>query len=287
MLTRQFHSDAPLRCAPVNCGVRHLNGGTMNSYQDLFEVINKLLNVETEAFHRSQNISDWVQEIRDQISKNRELLEKSDEISKLSILKIFFRDIIQKGVPGETCLKVERLLNNKINRFTDLNIENYKFVMKYSGYRFPSEFYIWDEMVKIIENKYGWNWKNYVADAENNYINNFKDDNFLNIKGVGVNVRNLALSNFSPHFPKIDKHIGEVFNRLEIGKLILGKKLPISWHKTEKLQPLFVEIAKRSKGNFSETDLDRIFWHFGREICANTPKCRSCPVAKYCSYKYA
>lgn len=259
----------------------------MNSLDDLYISISKLLSVRTTAFNKTQQISEWVKEIRSQIIENRKLLEKDDEISKLKIMKIFFRDIIQKGVPGETCLKVQRHLDERIGSFKDLKEDNYKYVMKRSGYRFPKEYYIWGEMVSVIQDVYAWNWKSYIEKAENNYIDNFKNDEFLNIKGVGVNVRNLALSNFSPYFPKIDKHVGKVFNRLDISKLLLGKKLPKSWHKTEKLQPLFVKISNNCSRKYSETDLDRIFWHFGREICSEIPKCNSCVISSHCNYKFA
>ena len=128
--------------------------------------------------------------------------------------------------------------------------------------------------------------KSYIDRAEKNYIDNFRDDDFLKIKGIGINVRNLALSNFSPYFPKIDKHVGEVFNRLNIGNLLLGKSLPKSWYKTEKLQPLFVKISDNSNRKYSETDLDRIFWHFGREVCSDTPKCDYCVISEYCEYNH-
>lgn len=257
----------------------------MNSLEDLYIALDKLLNVKTTAFNKTQEISEWVKEIRDQIIENRKLLEKDDEISKLKVMKIFFRDIIQKGVPGETCLRVEQYLDERIKSFKDLNENNYRYVMGKSGYRFAKiDYHIWEEMVSIVHDIYKWDWKAYIERAENSRIDNFKNDEFLDIKGVGVNVRNLALSNFSPYFPKIDKHIGEVFNRLDVSQILLGKKIPKSWYKTEKLQPLFVKISKNSNSKFSETDLDRIFWHFGREICSEIPKCNSCVISNYCNY---
>lgn len=256
----------------------------MKSYDELYESIDSILEIKTNAFNKTQAIKEWVNEIRNQIRINRKLLTENNEISKLRILKIFFRDTIQKGVPGETCLKVERYLDEKIKSFSDLKIDNYKYVMQKSGYRFPKDFYIWEQMVTTINTNYSWNWAEYINAAELDYSTNFMNDPLLNIKGIGVNVRNLALSNFSPYFPKIDKHIGEVFNRLELGNLILGKKLPKSWYKTEKLQPLFVDISNNCNRKFSETDLDRIYWHFGREICRDIPQCNYCPIRKYCSY---
>lgn len=255
----------------------------MKTYEELFESIEIILGIETVAFGKLQNIQSFVDDIRADIERNRKLLIKNDEQSKLRILKIFFRDIIQKGVPGETCLRVEKLLDEKIKSFEDLKVENYKFVMNNSGYRFPNDFTIWDEMKKIIENKFKWDWLKYINLAEENYHDNFRDDPFLKIKGVGINVRNLALSNFSPYFPKIDKHVGEVFSRLQISKLVIGKDIPPSWYKTEKLQPLFVAISSKCNKKYSETDLDRIFWHFGREICTDKPQCNRCKIRKYCS----
>ncbi len=258
----------------------------MRSYQDLRKAIETILRINTRAFKRTQSIGNWVKEIREQITKNRVLLDLEDESAKLKVLKIFFRDIIQKGVPGETCMKVERLLDQKIKNMDDLTTKNYKHVMKMSGYRFPNEFYIWDEMVAVMESEYNWNWRGYVDRAERNYRDNFKDDAFLKIKGVGVNVRNLCLSNFSPHFPKIDKHIKVVFNRLKIGELVIGKQFPNSWGKIEKLHPVFVKVSDALDREYSETDLDRIFWHFGREICTNDNlDCALCRIEEICPFE--
>jgi hypothetical protein len=254
----------------------------MKNYESLFEAIEKIIEIETTAFNRRQKISLWVDEIHTDIKRNRKLIDEHDTTSKLSVLKVFFRDIIQKGVPGETYIKVERLLNEKINCVEDLNISNYQYVMKNAGYRFPSDYSIWDEMVNIIGSRFNWDWGKYIRMAESNYKDNFRSDPFLKIKGISYNVRNLALSNFSPYFPKIDKHIGEIFSRLKIDKLVLDKDIPKSWFKTEKLQPLFVEISSKCKRKYSETDLDRIFWHFGREICSKEPKCHICTIKTYC-----
>ena len=251
---------------------------------ELIDMIDTIVQVKTYAFGQYKTIYQWVLNIRKEIIENRKLLYQDNGASKIKVTTIFLRDIIQKGVRGETCLKVQELLDERIKVVDDLNTKNFQHILRNSGYRFPNDFTIWDQMVKCINNEFNWNWKQYIDAAEKEYRSNFKNDPFLKISGIGYNVRNLALSNFSPYFPKIDKHIGEVFQRLDIPKVLIGRDIPKSWYTTERMQPLFVMIADNYHRKYSETDLDRIFWHFGKSICKNPPICGHCPVNEKCKF---
>jgi len=66
----------------------------------------------------------------------------------------------------------------------------------------------------------GFTWERYVHQAEEQYEDDFPEDKFRRIKGVGYKTRDLALSALSDRFVAIDLHVVRVTSR--IGLLLYG-----------------------------------------------------------------
>ena len=109
------------------------------------------------------------------------------------------------------------------------------------------------------------NWQKYFSEAEENRKDNFLSDKLLLIKGIGLKVRNLALSNFSPHFVAVDIHVGRVIDRIGFFRdRINSRKMNLRY-----LYSFVTALAEETEYQYSETDFDRIFWHFGKIFFSN------------------
>ena len=147
-----------------------------------------------------------------------------------------------------------------------------------------------EEIVRVWTEKYQRNWGKYVLEAEAEHADNFRKDPFLTIKGVGFKVRDLALSNFSVKYIANDLHIVRVSTRL--GLLNYGFDLfrpgiemgnnPNNNNHYSFLNRLFKKLSESTDGKYLPVDIDKTFWHFGRTICNDKPKCRECPVMGDC-----
>lgn len=146
------------------------------------------------------------------------------------------------------------------------------------------------QVVKHFEER-GWNFSSYINEANNKIEGNFKDDPLLNIKNVGLKVRDLALSNFSHHFPAFDVHLTRIITRIgwlnfgydltknndiEMGNNASNKKNYLFLHK------LLIKLSDLTNGEYTPVELDRTFWHMGRSMCGSKPKCSSCPIKDVC-----
>ena len=113
----------------------------------------------------------------------------------------------------------------------------------------------------------------------------------MNIKNIGFKLRDLALSNFNPHYAAFDLHVSRVPTR--IGLLNYGFELlnesgiemgnnPADNKNYLFLHRLFIKLSKMTGEKFLAVDFDRIFWHFGKTICQSKPKCSDCPIKQSC-----
>lgn len=149
-------------------------------------------------------------------------------------------------------------------------------------------------VVKYFELELKWDWGKYIDEAEPQKDNNYKDDKLLKIKYIGFKLRDLALSNFSPHYAAFDLHVTRVLTRLgwlnygfsclgntnlEMGNNSRNHKNYIFLHK---LFILLSEMTKKTKIKYTPVDIDRIFWHLGRSLCGDITECNDCPIAGEC-----
>jgi hypothetical protein len=104
-------------------------------------------------------------------------------------------------------------------------------------------------------------------------------------------LRDLALSNFSPHYAAFDLHVTRVLTR--IGWLNYGFPLvgnndlemgnnPGNGKNYLFLHSLFVLLSSMTGSKYTPVDLDRIFWHLGKSTCGAKTTCFGCPIKEEC-----
>jgi hypothetical protein len=260
---------------------------------DVTPTLDRLMTVKSRFDGQTKPISQWVSEHRDEIQKNRELIEQKSSTNDIYILNIFLRDILVRAIRGEMGNRVHEQLDLRIQTKADLTRENYVEVLRKSKYRWGVDVgsQVMLAVVKFVEDELFWDWDRYLEDAERSREDNFKDDPMLRIKYVKFKLRDLALSNFSPHFAAFDLHVTRVLTRL--GWLCYGFPLlqnsdlemgnnPSNEKNYLFIHRLFVTLSEMTDGKYSPVDIDRIFWHLGKSLCGATTKCIQCPVARDC-----
>ena len=117
-------------------------------------------------------------------------LKLNNSFGNIEKFKVFITSLLLRANRGEVGGRLYNAFNNKVKKFSDLNKENIKIVLKDSGYRFQNQ---GTETVlnskELLFNKYQGKWNKYFKEAKENYRNNFPDDDFLKIKGVSFKVR--------------------------------------------------------------------------------------------------
>ncbi len=214
------------------------------------------------------------------------------EVTKLNNFKndidkfnIFITSLILRSSRGESGGKLDKNLKEHIKNYKDVNSKKISKVLKNAGYRFPSQ---GTETIlqfkELFFKKYNRQWNCYLNEAKKNYKNNFIKDEILKIKGVGLKVRDLALSCFLKEYSANDFHVIDILTRT--GLIIYGYgDVNFGTNPSKKENYLFLRkliIKLSEKSGFSPGELDRIFWHFGRAICKSRPNCESCPVKNMC-----
>ena len=230
----------------------------------------------------TQTIEQW----RSSYLKELKLNNSFDNVNKF---KVFVTSLLLRASSGEAGGKLYDMLNSKIKNFNDINEGNIKKVLNDSGYRFKNQgIETVSNTKKLLFNKYKGNWDEYFEKAKEEHKNNFPDDDFLKIKGVGFKVRDLALSCFLKEYSANDFHVVDVLVRTGLilygyGDLNFGTN-PNDEKNYLFLRNLIVKISKQA--HYSPGEIDRIFWHFGRAICKNKPLCEECPIKNIClTYK--
>lgn len=243
-------------------------------------LIKKMSNVESTFDGKTKKIEEWRKHYLLDIKRNREL-------SDIEIFKRFVSDLLIRATRGERGSVVQSEIHKYVNSYLDLNRQNLKRILK--GYRFGikngSDVVL---KAKEIAQTHKFNWSDYFEEAENDYKRNFPGDEFLKIKNVGYKVRDLALSDFSKYYSANDLHVVRVISRT--GLLMYGYGIDYNFGTNvgDKKQYLFFRkliIRLSEMTGMSPGELDRIFWHFGRTICSNSPNCGICPITNQCSTK--
>lgn len=257
------------------------------------KTLNTLMAVRSTFEDRTQSISDWVMEHRNEMKKNQLLLAVKSPANDIAILNIFLCNLLVRAIKGEMGLKVYEELKTTIKGKADLKESNYRMLLKKANYRWGVNdgSRVISDVVICVNDELVWDWQSYIEQAEKQKENNYQNDPMLRIKNVGFKLRDLALSNFSPHYAAFDLHVSRVLTR--IGWLNYGFPLagdndlemgnnPGNDKNYLFLHSLFVLLSRMTKYKYTPVDLDRIFWHLGKSKCGAKTKCDSCPITGEC-----
>lgn len=228
---------------------------------------------------RKQTIEKCVKAYHKQKLKNR----KSKSIE---IFNIFAMNILLRVIRGEKGFPIYKGMSKEFKRFKDITNNSIKAILKTARYRWGNEkgTKVVLGIKEVLCKNYQYKWEKYFEKAERNYKENFPDDPFLKISNVGFKVRDLALSCFSELYSANDVHVVRVLIRT--GLLMYGYgDINIGTNAGNEKNYIFLHnliIKLSGQSNYSPGELDRIFWHFGKNVCSAKPKCFKCPVNKIC-----
>ena len=260
---------------------------------DVIETLKRLMTVESTFDEITQPIHKWLSKYRIEIIENRNLIEKNPQESDITVLNIFLRDLLVRAIKGEMGSRVHEELMSTIKSKADLLTQNYRKVLKKAKYRWGVDdgSKVIADVVEYVQSVLHWDWRSYIDQAETEKENNYRNDPMLDIKNISFKLRDLALSNFTPHYAAFDLHVTRVLTRLgwlNYGFSFLGNNdlemgnNPGNVKNYLFLHRLFLSLAEMTGGEYTPVDLDRTFWHFGKSQCGATSKCRGCPIAEEC-----
>jgi endonuclease III len=206
---------------------------------------------------------------------------------------MFLRDLLVRAIKGERGLLVYKELQATIKSKADLLEKNYRGVLKNANYRWGVDegSKVISDVVHHVKSVLHWNWRGYIDRAENEKETNYKSDPILNIKNISFKLRDLALSNFSPHYAAFDLHVTRVLTRLgwlnygfsflgnadmEMGNNPANDKNYLFFHR------LFVSLSEMTEHKYTPVDPDKILWHFGKSQCGAKSRCGNCPIRGEC-----
>ncbi|MBZ9569423.1 hypothetical protein KJA16_00690 [Patescibacteria group bacterium] len=228
---------------------------------------------------RRQTIEDCRKSYLKQLSQNR-------KGKPIQIFNTFTMNLLMRAMPGERGAYIYRQMNAEFKTFNDIIEDKAKVVLKKAKYRWgvKSGTKVFLGAKKVLFKKYKKGWERYFKEAEKKYKENFPDDPFLNILNIGFKVRDLALSCFSKLYAANDLHVVRVLSRTGLlvygyGDIDLGTN-PGNEKNYIFLRNLIIRLSEKS--GYSPGELDRIFWHFGRDVCSAKPKCNKCLINKVC-----
>jgi endonuclease III len=258
---------------------------------DVRDVVTRMLKVEASFEQKQQKISQWLEEHRSTIERNKQLVSADKH---MQVLCNFMPNLLVRGMRGEAGNKVYEELGKHIEQEADLRTDVYQGALQNAGYRWGIQIgaEVIEDVVQIFRDKYRWDWKQYFGEAEAKKETNFCCDKLLAVKYIGFKVRDLALSSFNENYVAIDQNLVRVITRL--GFLNYGFELLGDDHlemgtdgSNEKnylfLHRLILKLSALTDRKYSPSDLDRIFWYFGRSLCkVKQPKCDACPVVETC-----
>ncbi|OGW14721.1 MAG: hypothetical protein A2035_02150 [Nitrospirae bacterium GWA2_42_11] len=180
------------------------------------ETLSKLMDVECKFDGMTQTISKWVMEHQNETKKNRNLLTARTPENDIKILNIFLRDLLVRAIKGEMGLRVYKELITTIKDKSDLRETNYRMLLKNANYRWGVDdgSRVISAVVSCIKSDLHWDWNSYIEQAEKQKENNYQNDPILHIKNISFKLRDLALSNFSPHYAAFDLHVTRVLTRI-------------------------------------------------------------------------
>lgn len=264
------------------------------------EIISKIIqsDIEPEFDGRKQKIAKWAEEQKMRINGNKKIVKEKTELNDIKILNLFLPCLLARNIRGEAVNKISKRLNEKVKIKADLIKENYLYIL--NGYKWGTDIgvSVINKVIKWLDEN-NWDWKTYFELAEKNKDDNFQQDELLKIKNIWFKLRDLALSEFNKNYIAFDLHVARVMTRiglLNYGFEILGNEIKIKNERNDIemgnnttndkhylfLHKLALKLSELLDNKYSLSDLDRIFWHFGRTICSSNPKCGTCPIKDIC-----
>lgn len=253
-------------------------------------VVTRMLQVEADFGGKTRKISQWVEEHRSSIERNKQLVAANEY---MQVLSIFLPDLLVRGMRGEAGNKLHEELRKHIKEEAHLRTAMYQQALQDTGYRWGVQkgVQVIEDIVRIFRDDYKWNWKQYFEEANAKKKTNFPKDKVLEVKYIGFKVRDLALSSFNKNYAANDRHVVRVITRLgflNYGFELLGDDSIEMGTETSNeknylfLHRLILHLSALAGDEFSPSDLDRVFWHFGRSQCGAKPQCGDCPVVEIC-----
>jgi len=257
---------------------------------DINQVMKAIQPVKSQFDGTTKSIGEWLIEHRLHIENNKRLIYS--HANDIIILIILLNELLMRSMSGERGSKIKTALQNNLKSKDDLNSKVYKKIMADAQYRFPNEgIEVITSVVKYFKDDLKWNYRSYFAKANRYSDTNFTNDYLLTIKGIKFKVRDLALSNFDENYIANDIHVVRVSTRLgllnygfdflpdpnlEMGNNPNNQKNYLFLHK------LFLRLSELTDHKWHLGDFDRAFWHFGRTICNDKPRCKFCPLKEIC-----
>ncbi len=233
-------------------------------------------------------ILEWVIDHRARIEKNKQLVTKKCDENDLQILKILFSCYLMRAMKGERGILLRENISRCILTNKDLNNTNYNKILKHSSYRFPVDgLQVMQDVVVFFKNT---DYESYFKAARKESETNFRNDKILEIKNIGMKVRDLALLCFDENYMAIDLHLARIASRLGLlnyGYAIQDEDIEFGNNPANRKNYLFIhriyrKLTEQTKGKYSMSDLDFMFWHFGRVVCKDKPECKRCVLKKMC-----
>lgn len=218
-----------------------------------------------------------------------EEIKLNNSKSDIGKFNVFITSLLLRSASAESGGRLYKELEKNIRNYNDVDTKNIKDVLKIAMYRFPPQGLETILSFKdLFLKRYQGRWDVYLNEAKTKYKDNFVEDELLSIKGVGLKVRDLALSCFLKEYSANDIHVVRVLVRT--GLFVHGYgDIDIGTNPNKKEDYLFMRkliIRLSGESDFSPGELDRIFWHFGRTVCKKKPDCQKCLVKNDClTYK--
>lgn len=258
--------------------------GSTSSFQapSLLDLMERMKGERAQVADVTKTIEGWRLDYRAQLDRRR-------GGSDVAILARFASALLQRQMRGETYETRAAIFLREFPTYAALTDERVAAALAEAGYRFPKKGRQVVMEIKKVVAKPGFRWRRYFEEAEANYESDFRNDDFLPIRGVGFKTRDFALSEFSDRFVAIDMQVGKVI--LRTGLVLHGYGDPrIDADYTSDRGYLFMHdlVLKLSKqtgwpgAGYSPGEMDRMFWLFGRSICTSKPRCARCPAREIC-----
>jgi len=259
---------------------------------DVKEIISRIIEVESFFEGEAKKIREWLEGHREKIIENKKLIEHKSDESDIRILLLISGCLLIRAMKGERAIQVHNELQKLIKTKHDLNEDSYRQALERANYRFVDKgTEVISKIVDYFKNTLDWDWGAYFSNAERYHETDFQQDELLRIQNVGLKVRDVALTNFNRNYVANDLHVVRVTTRvgllnygfdllkddsLEMGNNPANRKNYLFLHK------LVHRLSKLTDSEFYPSDFDKIFWHFGKTLCGDKPKCFKCPINDSC-----
>jgi len=256
---------------------------------EMSDILARIASVRSKDGDQEQSIAEWRSHYRNELVSNRQQ-------SPIEIFNRFVNALLERATRSEPYrFRVQKFRDafRSYDHVTETAVQDVFVALKNEGHGYRWGAKAGTDVVmeaRRVVMEPGFTWERYVHQAEEQYQDDFREDKFRTIRGVGYKTRDLALSELSDRFVAIDLHVVRVTSR--IGLLLYGygdDRLTTAVSQESGylfFHGLILKMARRTgwpdAAGYSPGEIDRMLWHFGRTLCSDTPKCRDCPIADIC-----